>query len=378
MKDVDQNQSLNVWRRPSFLNKPMKKILGNLMALSFLGMTAFGETAAGKPRALVGAYYFDGWSGLTDHITPALRTKYAVRQPLWGWKDDTVSIMRQQVDYAADHSIAFWAFDWYYPEKANKETPLNHALGLFLKAPNRERMRFCLLVSNHGGYRIGPADWPECCRRWIALFQEPTCLRVAGKPLLIILSPTELEKAFGGPNGVRKVFDELRNQARQAGIKELLVAACTGPDEERMKLLVQSGYDVLTGYGYNMSWALGSGSKPFRELISGNQRVFGMFAKNSPLPFVPAITTGWDRRPADEGKPADKQSVWYADRSPQFVEEFVKFGVRWLDENPKKTLPQRLLLLYAWNEFGEGGYLTPSQGEGTAYLEAVRRAVTGK
>jgi len=53
-------------------------------------------------------------------------------------------------------------------------------------------------------------------------------------------------------------------------------------------------------------------------------------------------------------------SVWYPDRTPKLVEEFVRAGVRWLDEHPDKATPQRLQLLYAWNENGEGGYLTPS------------------
>ena len=91
-----------------------------------------------KPKAMVGAYYFDGWSGKTDeiHLPKLLTTEYADRKPVWGWKDDTVEIMQKQIDYCADHDIAFWAFDWYYPEGETKTTPLNNALDLYLKAPN--------------------------------------------------------------------------------------------------------------------------------------------------------------------------------------------------------------------------------------------------
>ena len=68
-----------------------------------------------KPRATVGAYYFDGWTGQTFHITELLQTEFADRKPLWGWKDDTIEIMQKQIDYCADHGIAFWSFCWYYP-----------------------------------------------------------------------------------------------------------------------------------------------------------------------------------------------------------------------------------------------------------------------
>ena len=56
----------------------------------------------------------------------------------------------------------------------------------------------------------------------------------------------------------------------------------------------------------------------------------------------------------------------------------MKVGVRWLDKHPDKATPERLLLIYAWNENGEGGYLTPTAKDGTAYLEAVQQAITSQ
>ena len=128
-------------------------------------------------------------------------------------------------------SIAFWAFDWYYPEGKIKTTPLNNALELYLKAPNCQRLKFCLLVANHEGFRIGPKDWDACCDKWIELFQKPTHLRLDGQPLLIFFSPDELQKAFGGVEGVRKAFDSLRAKAKKAGLPGVSIAACTGPGQ---------------------------------------------------------------------------------------------------------------------------------------------------
>jgi hypothetical protein len=328
-----------------------------------------------KLRATVGAYYFDGWSGHTNHVTRLLETKYADRQPVWGWRDDTVDVMQKQINYCADHAIAFWAFDWYYPEGENKTTPLNNALGLYLKAPNCQRLQFCLLVANHAGFRIGPTDWDACCLRWIELFRQPTHLRLDGQPLLIFFSPEELKRAFGGAEGVRRALETLRTKARQAGLPGVAVAACTGPGGH-LSELADSGYTLLTGYNYNLGWLSGGGSQPFRKLIEGNEGIFDQFAEKTPLPYVPVITAGWDRRPWEEDKlPPEKMSVWYPDRTPNLVEEFVRLGVRWLDEHPDKATSRRLLLVYAWNENGEGGYLTPTAADGTEYLKAVQRAI---
>ena len=154
------------------------------------------------------------------------------------------------------------------------------------------------------------------------------------------------------------------------------VAACTGPGGH-LADLARSGYTLLTGYNYNLGWRSGGGSQPFRKLIEGNERIFEQFAETTPLPYVPVVTVGWDRRPWEKGKfPPEKMSVWYPDRTPKLVEEFVRLGVRWLDKHPDKTTPQRLLLIYAWNENGEGGYLTPTAADGTEYLKAVERAIT--
>jgi hypothetical protein len=329
----------------------------------------------GKPRAMVGAYYFDGWSGKTNHLTRLLETEFADRKPVWGWKDDTVEIMQKQIDYCADHDIAFWAFDWYYPEGEIKTTPLNDALDLYLKAPNCRRLKFCLLVANHEGHRIGPKDWDVCCQKWIELFRQPTHLRLDGRPLLIFFSPNELQKAFGGVEGVRRALDSLRAKAVSAGLPGVAVAACTGPGPH-LGDLARSGYTLLTGYNYSLGYQSGGQGQPFRELIAGNKHIFEQFAKETPLPYAPVITAGWDRRPWENGTLLpEKMSVYYPDRTPKQVEEFVRLGVRWLEEHPDKATPERLLLIYAWNENGEGGYLTPTAKDGTEYLKAVQRAI---
>jgi hypothetical protein len=327
-----------------------------------------------KPRATVGAYYFDGWSGKTGHVSKLLETEFANRKPLWGWKDDTIEIMQKQIDYAADHGIAFWAFDWYYPEGPNKETPLNDALGLYLQAPNRDRLKFCLLAVNHAKYDIGPKDWDTLSRIWIDLFRRPTYLCLDGKPLLIVFAPRELQNAFGGIDGVGKAFESLRSKAKDAGLPGVAIAACADGDMP-VTDLARSGYSLLTGYNYGSGYKNGGSARPFRELMARSQRIFDQLAKYSPLPYAPAITTGWDLRPWEGDSPPEKRSPWHPDRTPQLVEEFVRMGVRWLDEHPEKATKQRLLLLYAWNENGEGGYLTPTHAEGTAYLKAVERAV---
>jgi hypothetical protein len=348
----------------------------SLVALLLCGIVVTSADAAPvedgvTPRALVGAYYFDGWTAQHDEINKLLYAEYAYRQPIWGWKDDTIEIMQKQIDYCADYGIGFWAIDWYYPQWKTKRHPCNNALGLYLKTPNRRRLKFCLMVANHGEFGIGPKDWDDCCRTWIDLFCQPTHLSLDGRPLLIIFAPWDLEQRFGSADAVRKAFESLQARAKEVGLPGVAVAACAEPGED-LDNLVGSGYTLLTGYNYTDG---GTGQKPFRSLMEANRKIHDEFARIAPLPYIPVITTGWDKRPFEVSLPPEEKTPWYPDRTPQLVEESVRRGVRWLDQHPEKATRQRLLMLYAWNENGEGGYLTPTKADGLKYLEAVQRAV---
>lgn len=352
-----------------------------ILALCLVGLFARSEEETFPVK--VGAYYFDGWTGKTDrwHLPERLINEFGYRKPVWGWVTSTPEIMRQQIDYASDYGLRFFAFCWYYPESADKHTPLNHALELFLQAPNQERMEFCLLVANHAGFRIGPEEWEDVCAYWVSLFKHPSYVRANGKPLLIMHSPHELDRLFGGPHGVRRAFDRLRETAMDAGLPGLAIAGCwtarnvsptlTLPDQA-----VESGYTFVAGYNmpHYCAWDWPKRAQPFQHLVDGHLKAWDILAGYTALPYIPVATLGWDMRPWEQpGIPEAEQTIYYPDRTPRHVEDMVRNAVHWVIKNPAKTARERIVLLYAWNEYGEGGYLTPTQQDGTAYLEAVQR-----
>jgi hypothetical protein len=338
------------------------------------------QTAAAPPKVRAGAYYFDGWTGKTDHLTPRLRDEFGDREPVWGWRDDSLPVVERQIDCAADHGLSFFAFDWYWPEGADKSTPLNTGLELYLKAGNKKRLQFCLMVANHGGFRIGPADWEVVTDAWVRLFREPTHLKVGNKPLLIFFAARELRHAFGSSDAVKAAFDKLETKARAAGLDGVCVAACATPGPtnkwDNLADLKAEGYACLTGYNYHGYPVKGPDKiQPFARMIEGHQALWDRFAANSSLPYMPVVTVGWDKRPWEDAAKPETQGVYYPDRTPVQVADFVTRAIRWMDAHPDKTTKERILLLYAWNENGEGGYLTPTKGGGDTYLKAIEKAV---
>ena len=95
--------------------------LGQLFILGILSILKLsaGTLLGVSPIATVGAYYFEGWYNDTPGTLAAfanaeLRNDFPEREPIWGgglWRGDTVEIMEQQIDLAADHGIAFFSFD---------------------------------------------------------------------------------------------------------------------------------------------------------------------------------------------------------------------------------------------------------------------------
>ena len=334
-----------------------------LLALA-TGATGRGAraTAPAKPAVVVGAYYFDGWNHKNSHVGKLLATRFAYRKPIWGWYDNTDTIVREQINLAADHDIAFWAFDWYYKTRAN-----NNALHLYLKAPNRNRLRFCLNMCSP----IPAGEWGSFCGRVLAYFKQPTYLKLRGQPLLIVYAPNRLIRNLGGVAATRRAFGRLRAKAKKAGISGIQIAACTGPGH--LNRFVKAGYTLLTGYNYRPVYnVLHSKPEPYSALMAHSRKIFDKFA-GAPLPYIPVITSGWDWRPWNLNH---RPSTWFF-RTPRDVERFVRMGVRWIYHYYyyNRAPARHLLLLYAWNENGEGGWLTPTAIRGDAYLDAVQRAV---
>jgi hypothetical protein len=82
--------------------------------------------------------------------------------------------------------------------------------------------------------------------------------------------------------------------------------------------------------------------------------------------------TGWDARPWNT------PPTWYFNptRTPDAVGAHLQKAIDWIDDNPTLATPERLVMIYAWNEFGEGGYITPTVGDPDGlYLDAIKSVV---
>ena len=361
----------------------MKKRMMLVVLYIFFGAVSVpADEGKNQEQVRIGAYYFDGWSavpdaeGYTYHITKRLVNEFPEREPVWGWRADTTEIMTKQIDYAADFGISFFAFCWYYPEAPNKEVSSNNAIELFLKAPNRKRLQHAFLVANHAGFRIGPGEWDEVSKIWIRYFQDTNYERLNGKPLLIFYSANELYKSFGSAEAVKQGLDRLRKQAEVAGLGGVAIAGGVLPNEP-IKEIDECGFDLLTGYNYpcyGFDLDRSYWKHPYSDMIISDVYCWNYIRDNSKLPYAPTLTVGWDMR-AWEPIGSEPKTIYFVDQTPEAITKGVTTLIDWVRAHSHKHFGQPFAMIYAWNENGEGGYMTPTKQGGTMILEAVKKGI---
>jgi hypothetical protein len=172
--------------------------------ITILGWLIFLTSNAQVSQTKIGAYYFDGWKKLegNPHLTSLLINQYSEREPKWGWVTSTQKNVDNQIIAASDAGLSFFSFCWYYKKKYSMDTT-NRALSYFNKSKVNSNLNFCLMVANHEGYELGPAEWPIVCDEWIRQFKLKRYLTVEGKPLIIFFSVSSLVKKFKTTQGVK-------------------------------------------------------------------------------------------------------------------------------------------------------------------------------
>lgn len=326
-----------------------------------------------KASMILGAYYFDGWAGLTSHLTPELEHDFPERKPIGGWLTSKQSTVEQQMDLAVKSGLSFFSFCWYFTTIDEfKTNPRNRALNFYLNAKNKGKLKYNLLVANHDNYIVGPQNWNYLCKYWIELFKNPLYLRVNGAPLLTFISTNSLLKSFGSSAKVKQALNELRVMAKENGLTGVTVAASQYPEDKMTKQVVECGFDMATGYNYHESgYQKNQFSAPVDSLQAGSIRIWNALRK-SPLPLIPTITVNWDPRPWPIQY---RNSKIYSGFSGQSVASAIKAAAKFMDDNPGEVTPERVALIYAWNEYGEGAWLTPSKLLKDSLLMGVRRGL---
>jgi hypothetical protein len=361
------------------------------LLLPFLAHTQ--STSDAKPmRMKLGAYYFGGWggknikddgtpanawaAGLPTHVSERMYNEFSGRKPIWGWRDDDSSIMKQQIDLASKNGLSYFAFCWFWSkdkgamnEAQIKANTRNAPMYQFMKASNNNKMQYCLMIANHKGAEIiGTEAWKAAADFWIKeYFKHPRYLTLNGKPVVMIFLPGETTP---------EALDYLQQAAKAAGLPGVeIVGLGVG------KAKKENGYTLSSIYNTNPGYNKPSEEHSYTELVKAHQ---DRWYDPHPLPYIPVATAGWDRRPWEGpqglfGVGVTELSWYFTGKTPQLFEAHLDAMAKWIETHPDQVTSDRLALVYAWNEMGEGSWLAPTvEDPKGAYLKAIKKVVYGK
>lgn len=331
-------------------------------------------TAARADAVEVGVFYYPGWKtaggfwkdiqGLPGSRSPG--TPWPDREPMLGYyPEEQPWVAEKQIDQAARYGIDFFAYDWYWD---GKQTVDDHAVRNYLAAPNRAKLRFCILWANHSAVPASLAEYDGMVDYWItAYFRQPTYYRIDGKPVVFIFSYDQLDgnaKKFG--QTIKSLLARANAAVAAKGLNGVyFVLTANGlPNNDLEGWLAFLGFSAYTGWNY--AETRGARVADYDLMVDAYLDYYRAAAGTArKLPYIVPASPGWDSRPW-----FGVSAVVRSDPTPEKFERML-LGAKKLLDDPV-TRP-KVLMIEAWNEFGEGSYIEPTKKWGFRYLEALRK-----
>ena len=333
-------------------------------------------------RPLVCAIRWDAWqedATIQDAVETTLGPEHwHDRMPWFGTvvDPDTVRIagndpalMDAEIAAAADAGIDFWAFVAYPPDEG-----MSNGLELYLSRPDSTRIGYALNLQG-GWLAHDPEEWDAQVDRYVAHFLDPRYVKVEGdRPLVFLFDTPSLTATSRFPTlrAAGTAFALLAETTVAVGLgRPYLVTQGWDPAADKATLDLLGG-DALGAYAtYGGSESGGS----FADLSAYGASIWDV-AAGTGAGVLPLVTTGWDPRPRYENPVFGDiygSEVYTDTATAEEIAGHLAAGLEWVDRHPVEV-PAAAVLIYAWNEHDEGGWLCPTwteAGPDTRRLDAV-------
>ncbi len=318
---------------------------------------------------------------------------YWNRTPLWGYINEAdPSVMEMEIDQATRHGINVFIFDWYWFDgRPFMETTLTNG---FLRAPNRDKMKFYLMWANHDVVNtwdtrisrlpeqnviwrgaVDRQEFEKVCRRNIELFfSQPEYYKIDGKPVFMIY---DVKNFIDGLGGIREAADAVkwfRREVKKAGFPGLdLQFTMWGPN------LNYSGFDAgktdkpedafVTQLGFTSSshyqfCHFTNVNDDYNNIMGRVREEWSKIDSTFSIPYYPHVSIGWDN------SPRITHSAVVRDNTPENFARALRDARDYADRHPDQV---PLITINSWNEWTETSYLQPDNVYGYGYLEAVKK-----
>jgi hypothetical protein len=346
-------------------------LFGILTTLTFLSCNK--KTGNSEPvessALIVGAIRWDAWVGTLNNAGLEVERslsphQYHYRAPFFSveisqdaiqCRGTTQEIMDQEIAYAKYAGLDYWAFCWY-PTNSGLDTSRK----LYLASTHKNDIKWCVILGTNSFAYTTDADW------LIQRFKEDNYQKVLnGRPLVYVFpsTATSLDQ-----------INELRNKCSKGGIPDPYITVMSSSSQSAVTMANNLKADALSAY---ISWT-GKNGEPYYPVIPRADSTGWEDYKKTGRKVIPWVTLGHNTRPRIDNpvswtKVAPDQ--WVSDGTPQEIAANLNNALQWVNKN-KPTVQANAVLIYAWNEFDEGGWLCPTLGNNTSILDAIEKTLT--
>jgi hypothetical protein len=293
---------------------------------------------------------------------------YSSRRPLLGFYDLLdQNIIDSQIKEAASRGLSYFAFYWYWDTHKNTEANVSAALVRFTTSPYKSLMKFLIAPIPVSGTPMTLEMWdedvvPYMVTRYIT---DPSYLRTTdGRPVIV---------DFGWWQN---------DTAHAAGLSYLRSATVVATGNNPLILFVAQEVHTTADLAYAQSHLGLDGftcftfgpAYPGEPYVHTLSQIVPTLERQNMSFYVPCATTGEDTRiwwRVGYGFGIQPEQMLYNTNITfsafqQNLEELKNY----IGGNVSRT--SKMLTIYAWNEWGEGGHVEPDAIYGYKYLDIIQ------
>ena len=300
------------------------------------------------------------------------------RKPLMGFYDESDSeAMDWIIKYMVEHGVDVRMSVWYRHGGVN--APMREytdATGMpqykaMQNAKYADKMKWCILWENSGSMELGsPEENLDAFLKYIApywieyYFKDSNYYKINGRPVVGTYNFKTVASDFTSDTKVG--IDKFRQMCIDAGVGNPLFLQdvdVTGQESEE-------NLDLINDWGIDLHSQYHQGSKYFEETKVALETTKEYVIKNNySFQTIPVINPGFDNY------------AWGIGTGVLWDNEMMKEALIYMRDEYFVDLPtptgKKMMLLATWDEYGEGHYFAPSEGNGFGFLDAVREVFVG-
>jgi|GEM_PF-1431752 len=304
-------------------------------------------------KTLVGAIRWDGWCGDLHPVGTELERvmaaeTYRHRLPFYAevpepgrveTRGTTQQVMDRELAFAQEAGLDYWAFDWY-PQGSG----LARARDLYLASTRRGSVRWCAILATN--------PFSDAERAWLLeQFRTPHYQCVLGDRPLVYVFDASAHHA--------DLVRRLREDTARAGAPSPFIVFM-GWSAAVADAADACGADALGAYVNPLA-----NRSTFAANMAHERRQWQALQATG-VQMVPTVTTGWDPRPFLDCPvrwyPGASESNWVEMATLAQIAEQLREAIAFAAAHPEATLANTVLV-YAWNENAEGGWIVPTRQE---------------